>query len=189
MSPKQESTFGARLRRLRESAGLTQEELASRAGLTPNGVSGLERGQRKRPYPHTVRSLSDALGLPEEERAALLAAVPKRSEAASSAAEEELPPASPAPVVSALPLPATPLLGRERELEEVKGLLARPDVRLLTLTGIGGVGKTRLAVEAAREVGGHFPDGVAFVGLATLVAPRSSSRLSYVRWACPNRKA
>ena len=67
-------TFGARLRRLRESAALTQEELASGAGLTPNGVSALERGLRKRPYPHTVRSLADALGLTEEERAALLAA-------------------------------------------------------------------------------------------------------------------
>ena len=53
--------FGERLRRLREAAGLTQEELASRAGLTAKAISALERGERKRPYPHTVRSLADAL--------------------------------------------------------------------------------------------------------------------------------
>jgi predicted ATPase len=62
-------------------------------------------------------------------------------------------------------------VGRERELEEVRGLLTRQDARLLTLTGIGGVGKTRLAVEAAREVGSRFPDGAAFVGLASLSDP------------------
>jgi predicted ATPase/DNA-binding XRE family transcriptional regulator len=172
VSPEQEETaFGARLRRLREFAGLTQEELASRAGLTPNAVSALERGLRKRPYPHTVRSLSDALELSEEERATLLAAVPRRSEAAPSAAEEERPPTSLASVVSALPHPAAPLVGRERETEEVRGLLARPDVRLVTLTGIGGVGKTRLAVEIAREVAPLFPDGLTFLELAPLADP------------------
>ena len=55
--------FGARLRRLREAAGLTQEELAARAGLSRNAVGALERGIRKRPYPHTARSLAHALGL------------------------------------------------------------------------------------------------------------------------------
>jgi len=53
--------FGAQLRWLREAAGLTQEELAERAGLTAAGVSALERGHRRRPYPHTVRVLSAAL--------------------------------------------------------------------------------------------------------------------------------
>ncbi len=159
----EEPTFGARLRRLRESAGLTQEELASRAGLTPNGVSALERGLRKRPYPHTVRSLADALGLPEEERAALLAAVPKRGEAAPSAADEEgFAPAPPAALVSALPRPAAPLVGRGREVEEVMSLLARPDARLVTLTGIGGVGKTRLAAEVARGGAPHTGGRPAF---------------------------
>ena len=80
MSAEQEksSYFGAELRRLREAAGLTQEGLAFRAGLTPNAVSGLERGKTRRLYPNTVRSLADALGLSDEERASLLAAVPKR---------------------------------------------------------------------------------------------------------------
>jgi predicted ATPase len=64
-------------------------------------------------------------------------------------------------------------VGRERELEEVRGLLARQDVRLLTLIGIGGVGKTRLAVAAARAsmTTKSFGDGVAFVGLAPVGDP------------------
>ena len=65
--------FGTRLRGFRRVAGLTQEELASRAGLSPNAVGALERGARRRPQPHTVRSLSDALGLTVDERAHLLA--------------------------------------------------------------------------------------------------------------------
>jgi transcriptional regulator with XRE-family HTH domain len=77
--PEQQPTFGTLLRRLRGASGLTQEELTSRAGLTPNAVSTLERGTRKHPYPHTVRSLAEALELSEDERAALLAAVPGRA--------------------------------------------------------------------------------------------------------------
>jgi DNA-binding NarL/FixJ family response regulator/DNA-binding XRE family transcriptional regulator len=61
-------SFGADLRALRSAAGLTQEELAARAGLTANGVSALERGTRTRPYPHTVRALADALGLAGDRR-------------------------------------------------------------------------------------------------------------------------
>ena len=159
--------FAERLRDLREAAGLTQEELALRAGLSPSAVGVLERGARKRPYPHTVRALAEALGLSEGERAALLALVPKRSEAAPSAGKVARAPSA----VSALPHPATPLVGRERELGEVVSLLTEQNVRLLTLTGIGGVGKTRLAVEAAREASGLFPDGLAFVGLAPLSDP------------------
>ena len=169
------SSFGARLRRLRQTVGITQEELANRAGLSPNGVSALERGQRKRPYPHTVRALADALGLAEDERATLLAAVPERGGAASSTAAEDAPASAPvasSSMSSALPRPATPLVGRERELEEVAGLLGQEgDTRLLTLTGIGGVGKTRLAVEAARDAAANFPDGSVFVGLAPLGDP------------------
>ncbi len=65
MAVAQEGSFDARLRRLRKAAGLTQEELASRAGLSSDAVSRLERGQRKHPYPHTVRALADALNLSE----------------------------------------------------------------------------------------------------------------------------
>src|SRR5690242_7810137 len=67
------STFGELLRRYRATVGLTQEELAERAGLSGRGIADLERGARAAPYPQTVRRLADALGLSQEERAALLA--------------------------------------------------------------------------------------------------------------------
>jgi len=70
-----------------------------------------------------------------------------------------------------LPVPATPFLGREQELGDVRGLLAREDARLVTLTGAGGSGKTRLALHAAGEAAEAYPDGVWWVPLAPLTDP------------------
>lgn len=94
------TTLGALLRALREAAGLSQEELAERAGLSPHAISALERGTRTRPYPHTLRSLASALDLDDDQRAELLAAVPAR--AARVPADQA--PSRPRD----LPLPATP---------------------------------------------------------------------------------
>src|SRR5215213_331660 len=71
-----------------------------------------------------------------------------------------------------LPLQATPLVGREREVDEVRRRLLRPEVRLLTLSGPGGIGKTRLALQAAAELLDEFQDGVFFVPLATVTDPQ-----------------
>lgn len=152
-----EGSFGERLRRLRESAGLTQEQLAERAGLTAKAVSLLERGQRTRPYPHTVTSLADALGVDADERAALLGSARGGARSAS-------------PAAAAWPVPPTALVGRDREIRELVGLLTEPATRLVTLTGTGGVGKTRLALGVLAEVADAFPDGVVFVPLAPVAA-------------------
>ncbi len=72
-----------------------------------------------------------------------------------------------------LPVPATPFLGRERELAEVVTLLNEGG-RVLTLTGPGGTGKTRLALQAVAEASDHYPDGVYWVPLAPLHDPGAS---------------
>jgi predicted ATPase/DNA-binding SARP family transcriptional activator len=110
--------------------------------------------------------------LAEELRSAPAASAPtpQTSRATAPAAPASVP-AEPARPATDLPLPPTPLLGREAELTAVLGTLMRENVRLLTLTGAGGIGKTRLALAAAREAQPHFPDGAFFVDLAPLADP------------------
>ena len=148
------------LRALREGAGLSQEELAERAGLSPHAISALERGTRTRPYPHTLRSLAAALHLDESQRAALLGAVAPRSARSSTDAV-----AARAP--RALPAPATPLIGRDDDVARVADLLRTS--RLVTLSGPGGVGKTRLVLAVAAGVRERYTDGVRLVELASLL--------------------
>ncbi len=153
--------FAEVLRAFRESNSLTQEELAERAGLTVKAIGALERGERRRPYPHTVRAIADALDLDEESRARLVAAVPARTRPAAA-------PVGGPPAVTAGGVPAPPveLVGREADLAGLAGLLVGSTTRVVTLTGPGGVGKTTLALAAARQVEGEFPGGVAMVALA-----------------------
>src|SRR6187551_1975194 len=77
---------------------------------------------------------------------------------------------APGPLIGGIPLPAQPtvLIAREAEVAALRARLWRADLRLLTLTGPGGIGKTRLAIAAAAEVAGDFTDGVCFVDLAPL---------------------
>ncbi len=156
-SPR-DPTFGPLLREFRMRAGLTQEALAERSGLSVRGISDLERGLKRAPRRDTVALLLEALDLSPDERAALAAA--------------RTPPAETAPDRAVrLPLAPTPLVGREREVAAVVDLLGSDDVRLLTLVGPGGVGKTRLALAAAHRLVDGCADGAVFVDLAPVRDP------------------
>jgi predicted ATPase/transcriptional regulator with XRE-family HTH domain len=160
-SPEERASFADTLRQARLSAALSQEKLAERAGLSARGVSDLERGIHPTPRLETVRMLATALALDEASRSALLAAA--RSTASTSAAV--------GPRFVALPVPLTRLVGREQEVVEIGHVLRDDSVRLLTLTGTGGSGKTRLAIAAADTLSDDFADGVAFVDLSPLANP------------------
>jgi predicted ATPase/transcriptional regulator with XRE-family HTH domain len=158
------ATFGDLLRRHRQAAGLTQEALAARTGLSVRGLSDLERGARATPRKDTLHLLLDALGLVGAERAALVAASHRRlAPPPRRSAQDRL--------ASDLPVPLTPLIGRAGEVVAARTLLCRDDVRLLTLIGPGGVGKTRLALHIAEAVADSVADGIRFVDLAAIRDP------------------
>jgi transcriptional regulator with XRE-family HTH domain len=145
--------FGGLLRRYRVLAGLSQEALAARAGLSRRGIADLERGARRFPYPDTVARLANALELDQADRAEfVVASRPRR------AGWSRVPP---------LPVDPSLFVGRRAEIAELTALIA--DVRLLTLTGTGGIGKTRVALELAHRIQPEYPDGVVFVDLAPVV--------------------
>jgi predicted ATPase/DNA-binding XRE family transcriptional regulator len=152
--------FGGWLKRLRQAAGLTQEELAEKAGISGRTVSDAERGLRTSVYADTARRLSSALGLVDSDRHAF-----------ERVARGRTPIDAEQPQLSPLPAAPTVMLGREDELSEVAAKLRDPAVLLLTLTGPGGIGKTRLAIEAASRSRDDFAGGVFFVSLAEVSEP------------------
>lgn len=160
------------IRRLRDSAGLTQEELAERAGISVRTVSDIERGLRRSVYRDTAQRLADALEVEEEDRPDFVALARGRINRIRSDSPFSSSRGVPFPVAS-IPLPPTRLIGREREMDILMTAFADPSIRLLTLTGSGGIGKTRVAAEAATRAQGMFRDGIFFVSLASVNEPDS----------------
>ena len=148
--------LGRMLRRYRTSAALTQEELAERAGVSVRTLSDVERGLRGSVHPGTAERLADALGLREAER--------RRFEAA--ARSRRGPPRSAGAPVPGVPALLPPMIGRDDEREALVSAFTTGGVRLLTVTGPGGVGKTRLGIDVAEAVTGSYGGGAVFVPLA-----------------------
>ena len=164
--------LGAWLRRARKAALLTQEDLAERAGVSVYTISNLERGVPHAPRPETIRLLADSLGVSPEEASGLLPARATPPEP-PLAAQQRAVVNNAALHLAALPTPLTTLLGREDEVQAIIAQLHSPQVRLLSLVGAGGVGKTRLALECAQRLAQSYSihsDGVAYVSLASIGA-------------------
>jgi predicted ATPase/DNA-binding XRE family transcriptional regulator len=160
-----ETSFSELLRALRSRARLSQEDLAERSGLSVQAVGSLERGSRRAPYKRTVESLAGALGADEWELEALLrsaARARRRDKGAVLPAAFEH--------ASNLPAQATSFVGRDAAVTEVLALLERR--RLVTITGIGGVGKTRLAIVSGSLALSRYEDGARFVDLSSVADPK-----------------
>ena len=165
MLPNRSTTnFGALLRQYRVAAGLTQEALAERAGLSVYGIQKLELGTTH-PYRDTAARLASALRLTPVDADHFRGAVEpvrrrgsvRREQVSSSARRHNL------------PVALTSFVGREQEIAAVPVRLRT--ARLLTLTGVGGSGKTRLGIELARKVLDQYRDGVWLVELAQVLDP------------------
>ena len=182
-----DTTFGQWLKERRKALDLTQEELAERVGCSVWMVQKIETGDR-RPSRQVVGLLADALRVPPDKRQAFMSlaregslageqitALERREEASqvSGAAQPPQPSAqAPQPrTPTNLTLPPTPLIGRREDLAAARARLMREGVRLLTVLGPPGIGKTRLAVEIAHEMLADFADGVFFVPLAPISDP------------------
>jgi predicted ATPase/DNA-binding XRE family transcriptional regulator len=159
---REASEFGRHVRALRLGAGLTQAELAEGSGISERTVSDLERGLRATVYPATARRLATALAVEPH-------VLPSFLRAARGVDTGGMPPqggTSPPVDRSFIPFRLTRLIGRERELEEVLGLLERPERRLVTVIGPGGVGKSRLAAEVGATSAARGARDSYFVNLA-----------------------
>jgi predicted ATPase/transcriptional regulator with XRE-family HTH domain len=169
MTTPRTSPVGTLLKRYRAAAGLTQEELAGRTGVSARTICDLERGVTRRWRHDTISLLAEALQLSAQDQEAFELAARRRG-GSSTPAVAALGSALPRPAHN-LPPQLTPLLGRERDEAAVVHLLRQPEVRLLTLTGPPGVGKTRLAVQVASGLAAYFAHGVGFVSLAAVRDP------------------
>ncbi len=169
-------TFGEWLKCRRKELGLTQDGLAERASCSVFALRKIEAGER-RPSRQLAGLLAKSLEIPAEDQDTFIkvARGDLNLERLCSPAtvHADSPPIGTtlSPVPISLPFRTTPLIGREAELAVLGTQLADPQCRLLTITGLGGIGKTRLAIELASNQQAAFPGGVYYVSLASLNSP------------------
>src|SRR5512139_1974545 len=162
-------SFGEWVKRRRKALDLTQEELAQRSGCSIFALRKIEAGDR-RPSKQLANLLAKSLDInPEKQQTFIRAA---RGElnlerlGMPSSGQALAPGRRPAPAANSLPSLPTPLLGRDTELAALERLFSGNECRLLTLTGLGGIGKTSLAIDFATSHRSDFPGGVYYVSLA-----------------------
>ncbi|HUS13449.1 MAG TPA: LuxR C-terminal-related transcriptional regulator [Chloroflexia bacterium] len=167
-------TFGYALRRQRKALDLTQAALATRVGCALTTIKKIETGARQ-PSHQLMERLADALALSGEERRQWFAGADAGASSgfpAAAAAPGTHPGRSlTAPPPAAPPAPPGPLIGRTHDVAALHALLLDAAARLVTLTGPGGVGKTRLALQLATDLRDAFVDGIWFVDLAAVRDP------------------
>lgn len=163
------SKFGAMLQHHREQLGWTQEMLASQAELSTDAVSALERGTRRFPQRQTIERLVDALGLTGAELEEFTALVPRAVRRRNREDPNEFHDRGRPSTPRQLPAAATHFTGRSEQLRQLIDLLAEPSSRqapvIAAITGMGGVGKTALAVQAAHALSEQYPDGQLYLDL------------------------
>jgi predicted ATPase/DNA-binding XRE family transcriptional regulator len=152
-------SFGQKVQHYRNALDLTQAALARHVGCSASTIKKIE-GDQRRPSVSTARRLADAFQLAGDDRTAFLRA----ARMPVGSVSPPLPPTN-------LPSPHTSFVGRAQESEVIRSLLLDDKVRLLTLTGAGGIGKTRLALHVAADLRAAFAQGVLFVPLAALREP------------------
>jgi predicted ATPase/DNA-binding XRE family transcriptional regulator len=172
----QPHSFGDWLKHRRKALDLTQAELASQVGCSAAAIRKIEAEER-RPSAQIAERLAEIFAIPPNERTNFLRFARGELRSAPAETKENFPwhTATKSPR-SNLPATVTSLVGREQEIALIREYLLNPDIRLVSLIGPPGIGKTRLSIEAARAVLTDFPDGVFFAALAPLEDPSLLAR-------------